>query len=92
VRLKGRQTKQLSDALLDAFPTRNDLEQVVFLGMDTNLERIVGDGPLTHQVSELIVWAQARGRLDELVAAAREANPDNLRLQQLAVDFGSWKT
>jgi hypothetical protein len=92
VTLNGRQAKQLSDALLDAFPTRGDLEQMVFLGMNTNLERIVGGGPLTHQLRELVVWAQAQGRLEELVATAHQTNPSNPTLTQLSVDFDSWKS
>ena len=90
VKLNGRQAEQLSNALLEAFPRRSNLEQMVYFGMDTNLDRIVGDESLTQQVHELIVWAQAQGRLAELVESARQANPDNPTLKQLSIDFASW--
>jgi hypothetical protein len=88
--LNGQQTKQFADALLNSCPRRADLKQLVLLGMDTNLDAIVGEGGLDRQIHELIVWAQAEGRLADLVASAVEARPNNPLVKQLATDFAAW--
>jgi len=75
-------------ALLDAFPTRDELERLVQFQLHKSLATIVSPANLSQQVFELVRWAKANGRLDELVRAARSANPGNPRLGELGSTFG----
>ncbi len=81
--LDGRQKKALHAALLSAFPRQAALERLVEFQLDTRLSVIAGEGPLTDVAYRLIEWAEAQGRLDTLVAGAREANPGNPHLAEL---------
>jgi len=91
VKLTGDQQERLRDAILSAFPTDAALKQMVMHKLSTNLQAIVGTGNLSRQVFELIEWAEMHGRLDELVAGARTAVPQNADLKSLAEDFAQWK-
>jgi hypothetical protein len=90
--LDGPAMKELRDALLDAFPTRDALAQMVRFGLGENLENITGNGPLSAAVFELIKWAEAHGRTDELVRAALAANPGNPALLAVAGRHGMTPT
>jgi len=59
MQLDGPQKKQLQAALISAFPTRQDLEQMVFHGLDVHLGAITAEGSLEQIVFELLRWAQA---------------------------------
>jgi 5'-methylthioadenosine/S-adenosylhomocysteine nucleosidase len=82
--LKGPQLRQLSEALLSAFPMRSALAQMVLIGLDKNLDAIAGEGSLTSVVFELIQWAESHGRRADLLNAARAQNPDNPQLAEVA--------
>jgi hypothetical protein len=82
--LDGAQTKQLLEALLDAFPTQAGLAQMVKYGLNKPLAAIAGGANLTDVAFNLIQWAEARGMLDSLVVAARNENPGNLLLRDFA--------
>src|SRR5436190_1856482 len=86
--LEGPQQKQLQAALISAFPTRSDLEQMVFHGLDVHLLAITAEGSLQQVVFELLRWAQAQGRLEELIKAALAQNSGNQELQRVAVQLG----
>src|SRR4051794_20987016 len=75
--------RQIADALLAAFPTELKLAQMVSYGLDTSLDRIARSANLEERVFELIQWAEARGKLRELVTSAHEENPDNPALRRL---------
>ena len=77
-------------ALLSAFPKPGELEQMLYLGMGINLAEIAS-GDLSNQVYGVIRYTEARGRVPELLKAARSANPENPDLQALA-DSGSFAT
>lgn len=76
--------RRLRNALLVAFPTRQDLVIMVSYGLHENLSAITGDGNLEHTVFELIQWAVAKGRLEELVIGARKQNSQNPQLRSAA--------
>lgn len=80
LKLTGDQRKQLTAALLSAFPNRGALEQMVKHGMEENLAEIAGDPNLGQAIFDLIEWADAKGRLEELIRKAYEANPGNPEL------------
>lgn len=73
--------KDLYDALLDAYPSRSALAQMVRFGLGENLDAITSSGSLASTAFELIQWAEARSQLDALLAAARAANEGNPRLR-----------
>ena len=82
--LNGSQQKQLQAALISAYPTRQDLEQMVFHGLDVHLGAITAEGGLEQAAFELLRWAVARGRLEELIKTAIEKNSGNQELQRVA--------
>ena len=86
--LDGRQRHQLHDALLSAFPTRPTLEQMVDYGLDENLNKIAGNSNLTDAVFELIRWAKARDRIEELIRTALRFNSRNAKLCEFASQVG----
>jgi hypothetical protein len=88
LRLSGVQKAVLLDALLSAFPWRKDLDQMLFLQLDRRLDAIAPFADLRSVVSQLIKVAEAEGWTADLVAAAREANPGNPRLQDFAARYG----
>lgn len=79
-----QQIQQLHRALLQAFPTAEALEQMVYLGTGENLNAVAGDGNLEQRVLELLRWAAAQNRLRELVGGARRRNPGNKALRVAA--------
>jgi hypothetical protein len=86
--LSGSQYRQLQNALLAAFPTLGGLAQMVLFGLGQNLAAIAGNSNLQDTVFSLIQWAQAQGRLTELVVGALDANPTNPELVAFAAQFG----
>jgi hypothetical protein len=84
MKLTGQQYKQLQQALLDAFPTETALQQLVMFELDENLATIASGGNLQAIVFNLIGWAQAQGRLAELIQGALRSNPNNPALQDVA--------
>jgi hypothetical protein len=69
-------SQQFHKALLSAFPTPGKLKQLVRFRLDENLEAI-STGNLSETISNLIEWAEAEGKLEELLIAARKENPGN---------------
>jgi hypothetical protein len=88
--LTGKQARQFAEALLSAFPSQGDLQQLLLRGLGVNLNTIVGNDGTEKQVNEILIWAQGQGRLDELVTAAREASPRSAAVAQLETDFARW--
>ena len=80
--LDGRQKQALHAALLRAFPRQPARERLVEFHLDTRLSIVAGEGPLADVVYRLIEWAEAQGRVDALVAGAREVNPGNPHLAE----------
>lgn len=84
MKLTGPQYQQLQRALLSAFPRRVDIEQMLLFQLGESLDAIVASGNMADTVFGLIQWAVARGRLQELIAGARDANPGNAELRAFA--------
>ncbi len=87
MKLTGPQVKQLRDALLSAFPAYAPLEEMVRIGLNENLSAVAGEGILRDVVFALIRWAEAQGRITELVVAASEENPGNAALKEVSQQF-----
>jgi hypothetical protein len=86
--LTGRDYQQLQRALISAFPRRADLEQMLLFQLGESLDAIVASGNLAETTFSLVQWAVARGRLADLIAGAREANPGNADLRAFAEQVG----
>ena len=84
--ITGEQYRRLQQALLSAF-NRSELEELLMFRLNESLDAIVGASDLTSTVFQLIRWAQARGRLSELIAAARAENPNNDMLRAVAEEL-----
>lgn len=82
--LSGQQRRQLLGALIDAFPSKSSLEQMLSFEFNRNLNAIAGGGNLQEIVFRLIQTAEAEGWLEDLIRAAREVNPGNPRLLGIA--------
>jgi len=70
-------------ALLSAFPVPSDFERMLDLGMGIKLAEIAS-GDLSNLVYGVIRYTEARGRVLELLKAARSANPESPELLALA--------
>ncbi len=89
LKLTGSQLKQLRDALLSAFPSAEELAMMVRDALDVNLAHVAGGSNLSLVTFSLIGWAEAHGKLQELIAKAHEANPGNSELGALLTLFSS---
>lgn len=69
--------RALNAALLSAFGNHGALQRMLLFEMNVRLEQVAGGANQSDVIANLITWAMDGGRLDELVAAARRANPGN---------------
>ena len=83
----GPLKKQLHDALIAGFPSTGALSRFLSFHLEVPLSTITGQGGLSDQVFDLIVWAEARGRLFELVEKAVQDNPHNADLRLVGQEF-----
>lgn len=90
--LSGTQLRQLNDALLAAFDM-SSLRMMVRINLDADLESIVGVSGknMREIVFDLVMWAERRGRTQDLLLAAVEANPTNQQLRAVVEDMSRWK-
>jgi hypothetical protein len=80
VQLTSQDRKHLREALLSAFPSESDLRFLMYDYMNQDLNLISHRGTYSQTVFELVRWAEATGRIRELVEFAHEANPNNSEL------------
>ena len=79
--LTGPELEELQAAILDAFPVKAHLEQLVKFEFDVSLASVADGDSLTIVVFRLIEWADANGKIEQLVAATVRAVPDNPKLR-----------
>ncbi len=84
MRLSGQQRKELQDALVDAFPDKSSLEQMLSFGLNKNLDAIANGDNLEKIVFNLIKKAESEGWVSRLIVAARQSNPGNPLSQAIA--------
>jgi V8-like Glu-specific endopeptidase len=87
MRLTGKQYQQLTDALIDAFPSQQRLAELVKFRLEKNLNAIAMGDDLKEIIFKLIGIAESEGWIDRLIASARESNPGNPRLFAVAQEF-----
>jgi hypothetical protein len=87
VAMSAAQLKELHEALLSAFQSVGQLEQMVRFNMDLHLHEIAS-GNLSDQAFALIQYCEAQGLLGKLLESAVTANPGNLKLKAMASALG----
>lgn len=87
MRLTGKQYQQLTDALIDAFPSQQRLAELVKFRLEKNLNAIAMGDDLKEIIFKLIGIAESEGWIDRLIASARESNPGNPRLFAVAQEL-----
>ena len=90
--LNSDQRKRLRDALLRAFPTYDELAQLLLFELDARLAEISQPAPLGGVVTAILLWAEGEDRLGELVLAARAEKKRNAILATLAQELGLVET
>ncbi len=75
----GKELARLQTATVAAF-TRDELRQLLKVGLEINLETVTSDKGLDAQVFDLLLWLERHERLPEFAAAALAANPTNQEL------------
>ena len=88
--LTGQQIKLIRQALLDGFPTKDDLEMMLRIQMDVALDAVAGADNQTLCVFKLITWAERTGNVRALINAAYAEIPGNPTVKQLAAASRSW--
>lgn len=82
MKLSGSEFKELRKALTDAFPSKASLKRLIKesdIGID--VEKIVFSENLNDVVYEIIGWAESQNKLNILINAAYEENPENPKLK-----------
>ncbi|MEI6046228.1 MAG: effector-associated domain EAD1-containing protein [Chloroflexota bacterium] len=88
MRLTGQQYQQLTEALLDAFPSLAKLDQMVQFRLGKNIHAIALGDDLKEIVFKVIRAAEAEGWTAQLIVAARESVPGNPVLLAFSQQFG----
>ena len=82
--LTGEQRKQWRAAFISAFPQQPDLELMLEDELDESLNQITQGRPNYElAVRDLLRWAEAQGKLPDLLTGALSSNPGNPKLQEL---------
>lgn len=88
VTLTNTNIRQLCDALLDAFPDRDDLAAMIYFRLERSLDSISLTDDLRATVDMLVQASVAEGWTGSLVAAALASRPGNAALLRFAERFG----
>ncbi|MEJ1938426.1 effector-associated domain EAD1-containing protein, partial [Nostoc sp. NIES-2111] len=71
------------NAIISAYPIKEDLAMMVQFELEENLDAIAGGGNQTQLVFNLVTkWAIPRGKIYRLIIAAYETNPNNTELKE----------
>ena len=80
----GKQRHDFCKALLSAFPTYIDLQQMLSFGLNKNLHEIATGGNHSEVVFKVVTWAETYNKLPELVETVcnqEYGNPGNPQLK-----------
>ena len=81
--LSGERFNQIQEALLDAFRSASDLAIMVRIELNENLNTITHGSNLKEMIFSLVEWADANGRIEQLISGAHEYNSGNQKLRLL---------
>ncbi|WP_238009465.1 effector-associated domain EAD1-containing protein [Dactylosporangium sp. AC04546] len=85
---RGRQLRQLAEALLSAYPSRSDLEQVLFFDLELQLSSLVGNVGMREVIFAVITAGEAQGWLPQFIDGVLADRGRNPLIRQWAVDTG----
>ena len=78
IKLDGKHYKQIQEALIDAFPSYNNLKMMIRFTLDENLDNITSSqNNLSEATFDLIAWANSQNKLPELIKGACQENSGN---------------
>lgn len=80
--LSNNERKKLREAIESTYPAPADLEIFVDENLNENLAVIAGNGKHGENIFQLIKWAIARGRIEDLILALAKDNPNRKDIQQ----------
>jgi hypothetical protein len=87
--LTVKERRQLHQAFLSAFPSREDLDQMLQFELGWNLNTLAGPANQSVTIAQVIRWAEAEGKLNSLVEAALKSRAGN----PLLIEFNkSWQS
>jgi len=87
MKLRGRKLKQIQQAILDGYPSKESLEMMIRIKMDIPLDNVATGDTLSSIVFALIKWAESTGQVRKLILSAHENNTGNPSLKLLADEF-----
>lgn len=83
MKLSGEDYQKLVESMVQAYPTKSHLAEIVMYSLEENLDAIVNSETTTQSiVFNLILWVQAKGKLKKLLEKVSQECPDNEELQQ----------
>jgi Trypsin-like peptidase domain/Effector-associated domain 1 len=83
--LTPQEYEELTIAMVAAFPRPTDLDMMLRFKLGIFLNAVVGENvPFPSQVFEVVRWAEARDRIDDLVTGALNLNERNKALHSIA--------
>ena len=89
MKLSGQQSKKLQKALIDAFPDKSSLEQMLWFELDKNLDLIAAEKDnLEVIIFKLIKKAVKENWIENLIYAVCKARPINISLKAIAKLLG----
>lgn len=87
MKLSGLQRGKLKDALIDGFPRKSSLEQMLSFKLDKSLDLIAGGSNLQDIVFDLIKRAESENWIEDLINAALADKPRNPNLKAIAKEL-----
>jgi len=88
--MTGPLRRELHEALLSAFPTLGAFERMLNFALNVQLEQIARtDSNASDTMFDVIRWAEANGRVEQLIEAAVAEVPGNSALESLVL---AWRT
>jgi hypothetical protein len=88
LKLTGKQVEDLTNALVDAFPTPAKMTQMLRFKVNKNLYAITVSASLIDMAYETIITAESEGWINTLVMGALDSNKGNIPLHDFAVQIG----
>ena len=82
MKLQGTDVEKLTNAMLQAYPDKSDLEIMVKYKLDQSLYEIAEGQTTKYIIFSLIKWADSNGRIRDLLSAASEYKPQNTGLKE----------
>ncbi|WP_414624264.1 COR domain-containing protein, partial [Calothrix sp. CCY 0018] len=83
----GQILKEFRNAIISAYPKKIKLKMMLSDELDENLDSISTGENIEEVVYELIEWAKAQNKLEQLVKAACKSNPGNQELQRISEEL-----